>query len=391
MLGPTARETLASQVELAYAESQTDALPAARQRLDAAVVMLQQRFGDADPDTLSAQVDQARLTLQAGDYPAAERQARAAAAANRAAFGPRERRTLGARQVLAMALIAVSKRAEAEPILREILALRLEQQGPDAPAVEEAQSELANLLHDMALYDGQSAKWEEAGRCYEQCAEYAARVHGTSSSRYATALNNHASFLQDRARETAAADVLQRAITLFRESLALRETLDGPDSTRAAKAAGNLGGALCDAQDYAAALPQLQRALRINERVQGRLHPEVLRSLYNLMLTQSVAQGAASVQELVADMTQRLQECTTIDRKLQLTFSHGLLQMHFGAERFREILERGPSLHAECLQEWPGDGGPIGQKIALVLANAAMKLGDAEAEALWRPRSQPAR
>jgi len=163
----------------------------------------------------------------------------------------------------------------------------------------------------------------------------------------------------------------------------LREQIDGPESTRVATAAMNLGVALCDAQDFDGALPELDRALRITEKSLGRLHPEVVRGLFNLTMVTGKAKGAAAARELVVDVTQRLHECTGIDRKTRLVYRHGLLQLRSHAGENAQVLEQGADLHRECKEEWP-DGGPTGRLVAELLSRVASRVGDTAAATRWQ-------
>jgi hypothetical protein len=64
--------------------------------------------------------------------------------------------------------------------------------------------------------------------------------------------------------------------------------------------------------------------------------------------------------------------------------------MHLRGGEFQRVLQMGPALHAQCLEQWPGDGGPTGLHVAKVVADAAARVGDAAAEALWRERAAAA-
>ncbi|MCC7063257.1 MAG: serine/threonine protein kinase [Planctomycetes bacterium] len=391
VLGPEARETLQSQAKLAAIEIQDDPIEAGRQRLAATLALQRAVLGPHDADTLGTINDEILLAITVGKYEEAVRLGRAAVDQARAAFGPRSKHTLTAMGLLARALGQIGRRTEAEPLLREVLAARIEERGADAPAVAKAYNEVAVLLHDLALRDGIEAKWAEAEPLYELLLERTRVLHGGKSFDHAVALNNFASFLQDRAAQERKPELLQRAIALLRESLAVREALDGPTSTRVATAACNLGTALCGAGTPADALPFLERGFRIRDITFGRLHPETVKALFNLTLVTRYAHGPATVPELAADLETRLAECTDIDARTRLAYGDGLLSMHFRGGEFQRIVQQGPALYAQCLEQWPGDGGPTGRNVAKVIADAAAKVGDVATEAQWRARTQPRR
>jgi tetratricopeptide (TPR) repeat protein len=390
LLGPAARETLQSQAKLAAIEIESDQIEAGRRRLAATLAQQRETLGPHDPDTMGTTNSEVFLTLAIGKYEDAVRLARAAVEQARAAFGPRDQHTLTALEFLARALGHTGRRAEAEPLLREVLAARIEGRGADAPAVAKAYNELAVLLHDLALRDGIEAKWAEAEPLYELGLERTRVLYGGRSFDHAIALNNFASFLQDRAAREDKPELRRRAIELLRESLAVREALDGPTSTRVATAAGNLGTALCGAGTPADAVPFLDRSFRIRDITLGRLHPETVKALFNLTLVTRYAHGPATVPELAADLETRLVQCTDIDARTRLTYADGLLAMHFRGGEFQRVLQTGPVLHSQCLEQWPGDGGPTGLHVAKVVADAAARVGDAAAEALWRERAAAA-
>ena len=391
VLGPEARETLHSRYELAQELRTAGEIELARAQLATILAAQERQYGPADEDALKTRLEQVRCTMSAGQHRDAEMQARDALSRIQAAFGPDHRLTLEALHQHARTLEDCGRRVEAEPGMRAVIDGRIRLLGADAPAVLTATNDLASLLHDLALRDGIESKWEEARLCYETTQAATERVHGRQSSSYATSINNLASFLQDRARKTDDKATLQRAIALFRESLALREGLDGPDSTRAAIACSNLGSALIDNGDDAAAVELSERALQLRERNQGRLHPECVLQLYNLMMVVCKARGAAPALPLLADLEQRLGATTDVHTKARLSYRYGMLQVLCTGHQDQKVLELGPTLHTECLAQWPPDGGPTGRATAAILATSARRLGRTDEAAQWQQRSRPPR
>lgn len=391
VLGPDARETLHSRYELAQELRTAEEIELARTQLAAILVAQERQFGAADQDGLKTRLELVRCAMSAGQHRDAEVLARDTLTRIQAALGPDDRLTLEALHQHARTLEGCGRRAEAEPSMRAVVDGRTRLLGADAPAVLTAANDLASLLHDLALRDGIEGKWEEARVCYEKTQAATERVHGRQSSSYATSINNLASFLQDRVRQTGDKAPLQRAIALFRESLALRETLDGPDSTRAAIACSNLGSALLDDGDHAGAVALMERATQLRERNQGRLHPECILQLYNLMMVVGKARGGATALPLLADLEQRLGAATDVHQKARLSYRSGMLQVLGAARQYEKMLDLGPPLHAECVAQWPTDGGPTGRATADLLAAAARRLGRTDEAAQWQQRARAPR
>jgi tetratricopeptide (TPR) repeat protein len=75
-----------------------------------------------------------------------------------------------------------------------------------------------------------------------------------------------------------------QAATLFRDALAIREKVFGPEHPETSTSLNNLAALLRDQGDYAAARPLFERALAISEKALGTEHPETSTHLNNLAL-----------------------------------------------------------------------------------------------------------
>jgi tetratricopeptide (TPR) repeat protein len=145
----------------------------------------------------------------------------------------------------------------------------------DAPpaGAEDATADLADragsYLH-AAL-----AAYERAVRPFKEALAIREKVLGPEHPLTAASLNNLARVLWD-------AGDLNQAQSLFERALAIRETILGPEDPKTAASLQNLGGLLQSRGDLTAAKPLFERALAIHEKILGPEHHRTAGSLNNL-------------------------------------------------------------------------------------------------------------
>ena len=111
-------------------------------------------------------------------------------------------------------------------------------------------------------------KWSEAERVLEEMLGMAIELYESPDPELATVYNNVGMFWQERARVATdpaqVASFSERAETMLRESLAMREEVDGPDSTRVSVVRNNLGMLLLQQKRPADALVEFEAAVAID-------------------------------------------------------------------------------------------------------------------------------
>ncbi|MEQ1633045.1 MAG: serine/threonine-protein kinase, partial [Planctomycetota bacterium] len=273
LLGPDARDTLSSRFELARVLRETDQLESSERELSAILSRQQALFGNDDRDALTTQKEIVAVMRSRGRYAEAETLARKVLESRIRTLPPGDRMIIDAEQVVAGCLVDQGKRAEAEPVYRRVLAERRRIHGDDSVLVEKSLADLATLLHDMAAWDQIEAKWDEAEAVYAEDLALARRIYKNGDPGLATIVNNLGTFLQDRATQVKDAatrtEIHKRAEAMFRESLSLREQSDGPESVRVATVCNNLGMLLASMRRAEEAVPIVERAVAIREKVSG--------------------------------------------------------------------------------------------------------------------------
>ena len=168
----------------------------------------------------------------------------------------------------AQAIDALGRHGEAEPLLREALALLERLLGKEHPDTASSLNNLASNLDDKGLY-------EQAEPLYREALELRERLLGKEHPDTAQSLNNLAYNLN-------AQGLYEQAEPLFREALELRERLLGKAHPDTAVSLNNLAYNL-DAQGlYEQAEPLYREALELTERLLGKEHPSTATSLNNL-------------------------------------------------------------------------------------------------------------
>lgn len=182
---------------------------------------------------------------------------------------PAPRRTLmpQAFTQLSTALLKQGLLDEAEPVLRQSLALHEQTRGPAHPETIAIVNNLAGVLHAREALAEAEPLYRRALAGFEQ-------VHGPDHPETLACLGDFVELLNARG-DLAAAE------SLCREALTRRERTLGPDHPDTLASLNNLAYLLRSKGDLAAAEPLFRRALETCERVLGPNHPDTLGTVHN--------------------------------------------------------------------------------------------------------------
>ena len=158
--------------------------------------------------------------------------------------------------------------ADAEPLMRQALAVEEQSFGLHHPNVATCLNNLAALLHE-------TNRPKEAETLYRRALAIDEQSFGRDDPRVATCLNNLAQLLQ-------ATNRLEEAEPLYRRALSIDERGFGPSHPRVATHLNNLAQLLRVTNRLDEAEPLYRRALAIDEEGLGPNHPRVATHLSNL-------------------------------------------------------------------------------------------------------------
>jgi tetratricopeptide (TPR) repeat protein len=284
---------------------------------------------------------------------------------------------------------------EAEPILKQALAIREKTFGLDAPQVATTLNNLAILLKEKGDYSG-------AERLFQRALAIDIKAHGKYHPHVATDIDNLGMVFQLRGEYTAAEPLYSQALeirrsvlgpshpdvatsldrigslleaegtylqaeSLLRQALEIRKRSLGPDHPRVAISLNNLASLLLTKKQYADAEGLIRTALAINEKALGSEHPEVATNLNNLG---SALQGEHDYE----GAEQQFRRALAIDNKalgpdhpnVAATLSNlaVLLALKGEQEQVKPLLQRALEIDKKSL-------GPNHPSVALDLANFA--------------------
>jgi tetratricopeptide (TPR) repeat protein len=184
---------------------------------------------------------------------------------------------------------------EAEPLLREALAVGEKRYGVDHPNT-------SYLLNNLAELYWNQGKYEEAEALYQRDLAIREKMLGLEHPDTAQTLNNLANLYADQGKYAEAESLYQRA-------LAIREQVLGHEHPDTAQTLNNLAALYNEQGKYEEAEPLYQRALAIREQVLGPGHPDTAQTLNNLAIlywnqgkheeAEPLYQGALAVREKV--------------------------------------------------------------------------------------------
>ncbi len=259
---------------------------------------------------------------------------------------------------------------EAEPLAREVLALREMLLGSAHPDVATSLNDLAELLRLL----GRDAESEPLHRRSLAIREQAL---GPEHAVVAASLNNLALVLQAQRRYA-------EAEPLHRRSLSIKEKEGGSDHRGVSRSLNNLAMLFQAQGRYADAEPLHRRSLDILEKAFGPDHPDVAMSLNNLALVFQAQRRYADAEPLHRRSLSIKEKALGPDHPdvaMSLNNLAQLLQAQGGqaeAERF----------YRRSLSIWEKTLGPDHSKVALSLGNLATLLQaqgrHVEAEQLYR-------
>ena len=183
----------------------------------------------------------------------------------RAAYGPGSVEAGQSMELLAELERDKGRYAEAEPLLRQLIAARRERAGAETPATARRMAELGECLYLEGKDDESIALLQHTLSIDRRNGPN----EGADTRNYlALALERKGEF--DRARQ-----LLQEAVDINRRTL-------GPDSPTYAISLHNLGSSLIDRGDLYGAEAQLREGLAIRRRILAPGHPDLFYSLNNL-------------------------------------------------------------------------------------------------------------
>jgi CHAT domain-containing protein len=158
--------------------------------------------------------------------------------------------------------------SEAEPLLKQALAVRKRALGETHPDVATSLNSLALLYHSQGRYS-------EAEPLYKQALALKIRALGEAHPDVATSLNNLAGLYDSQGRYS-------EAEPLFKQALELRKRALGETHPDVATSLNNLAGLYRNQGRYSEAEPLFKQALAVSKRILGKTHPAVATSLNNL-------------------------------------------------------------------------------------------------------------
>ena len=267
-LGPTARETLRTQHDLANVlideGHPDDAEKVARETVD----LQRSTYGPKDPDTLSSLIALSNILNEQGKFADAEQLNRQLLPVAEKALGADDKIAVKARTNLAISLAQQGKNVEAEQMFREVLASDERTRGKDDPATYQDMMNIANTLMLQGRYP-------EAEQFFRQSLDGKRRVFGPEHPTLIYSLGNLAMVLQDEHR-------LPESEQLFREALALSTAKVGPDARTTQVVKGHLGEVLAAEGKYADA-EKIDREVADTElRTLGPTHLDYLHAMHVL-------------------------------------------------------------------------------------------------------------
>ena len=392
VLGGEARATLETRFELSRVQRAADQIEVAERELRAVLAAQERRFGRGDRDAVRSRVDLALLRLdQRDDRTGAEHEAKLAAELARASLAPDDPLLDEVDEAWARCLSALGRRADAEPLQRRVLERCRQRHGDMSTQVVGALVELASLLHDRALDEGDVAvRWRAAAAAYEELLATASIVHPGDDKTRAIVLNNVATFWQHRADLLPEGPMQRagyaRAETLFCDSIDIRERLDGPDSARVATAIGNLATLLCDMGNTDEGLALLQRARAIKEKLYGPDHIEVVKVLNNLGMATLYAAGADAALPLFTQARTRLTARNDRDPRYALIVEEAWLTTRLMTAERRDCLPAIEDFYPR-LVAWKGEHSPKTRWYADHAARLLREQGRLDELPVWEQRA----
>ena len=218
----------------------------------------------------SASNNLAMLLQATNRFEEAEPMMRQALAINEAAFVNQHPKVATNLNNLALLLKGTNRIDEAEPLMRQALAI-------DEAAFGNQHPEVATDLNNLALLLKDTNRIDEAEPLMRKALAIDEAAFGNQHPNVARNLNNLALLLKDTNR-------IDEAEPLMRKALAIDEAAFGNQHPNVATDLNNLALLLKDTNRIDEAEPLMRQALAIDEAAFGNQHPNVARNLNNLAL-----------------------------------------------------------------------------------------------------------
>jgi len=251
--------------------------------------------------------------------------------------------------------------SQAEPLLRDALAIREKTLGPEHSLTAEGLDGLAVLLANLGDIAG-------ARPLYERALAIREKALGPEHPDTAQSLNNLAALLGNLGD-------IAGARPLFERALAIREKALGPEHPDTAQSLNNLAILLGNLGDIAGARPLYERALAIREKALGPEHPDTAQSLNNLaalLEEQRDFAGARPLHERALAIRETALGLEHPDTATSLDYLAGLLRNQGDIAGARPLYERALAIREKAL----GPEHPITANSLSSLAGLLYAQGD---------------
>jgi len=315
-------------------------LDQAAPQIDAARELVRKLHGEASVEFARSLNDLGELQRQKGELTAAAASCQRAAEIALQQRGAEDALTLESRVEYANILVQLHREAEAETILREVLATRTRLLGREHADTLISINSLAVLLHNLQRLD-------EAEPLYREATAAGARVLGAEHPDTITARMNLASILRSRGN-------LTEAEPLMAATYASLKQVFGESHTKTASAAMALAGLYNDQGRYQQALPFYEQAVAIRRRAEGENSEAVTSAKVDLAMALTHLGDhtrAATVQHEVVDTRTRnlgAEHRDTLFARLDLANTLARTDRKAEAETIlKELLEVCPRLFGE--------------------------------------------
>jgi tetratricopeptide (TPR) repeat protein len=246
---------------------------------------------------------------------------------------------------------------QAEPLVRDALAIREKALGPEHFLTAQSLDNLAVVLCNLGDIAGARPLFERALAIEE-------KVRGPEHPDTAHSLDNLAGLLGSLGD-------IAGARPLFERALAIREKALGPEHPDTARSLNNLASLLGNLGDIAGARPLFERALAIREKALGPEHPDTAESLDMLALLEEQRDfaRARSLQERALAIRETVLGPEHPDTATSLDHLAGLLRNQGDIAGARPLFERALAIREKALgPEHPITGNSLNSLAGLLYA-----------------------
>jgi hypothetical protein len=306
-------------------------------------------------------------------------------------------------------LNAQDRHAEAEPLLRQALALRAKALGGDHAETRASRHQLATLLEARGALEQAAELYREtlklrehtlgprhaeliphlinlaavrkalndleaAKPLYQRALDIAQRRYGSRHPTTAVCLDNLAGLLY-------AGHDYERAENLYQQALGVAEAAFGPEHPATAAAAHNLGTVLDAREEYKAAEALFRRALAIRQQAYGDEHVDTASILHNLAGALDVMGDHAQAEPLYRKAVEIWEKLVGQEHPATATSVNNLADLL----RARQAFDEAESLYRRNLKTWTGLYGEEHPHTLMTLAELAALYADQHRDELAEP------